>query len=677
DSFTYELDCGLPAPVLAIRWLLALRPDATCPPVRLRFGTTRGTNALLTRSGARTALVTTKGFGDVPLIGNQDRPDLFALDIVKPEPLFCRVIEVDERMTTDGTVLRPLTLKRSHSMEADCQPDAGPPSVTACVRTADAPVSSGADLRNQSLATSSNESLTTWLKEQLREVDSVAICLMNAFANPRHEIEIEQRIRELGVEEVSRSSEVSPLIRYVPRCDTTVLDAYLNPVLRAYMNDIRRLLPASEIQVMTSNGGLVNATAFRGRDCVLSGPAGGIVGFSSAATADGFSRAIGFDMGGTSTDVARYEGQFEYQTETVKAGVRIATPVLAIETVAAGGGSICGFDGTRLFVGPQSAGAAPGPACYGAGGPLTVTDLNVFLGRLIPDRFPFPLNVAAVDTKLREVLHQMKVARAVDEQFTLHMLAEGLLEIANDNMSQAIRRVSIARGYHPEEYVLVSFGGAGGQHACSIARRLGIRKILIHPAAGILSAFGMGQADIRVLKQQSVLKPLDQVFSTEVIRIQKQLETQAEREVLVQHPAGSVSLRMSLQLRYIGTDSTISVDAPTDGDFRRQFEQNHQRLFGYIRPNHAIEIAAMTVEAVSAAQSAKHDFGRQTTSGIAEVPEKSTSGSSTRVEPSVRMWWNGTEVHAVVVNRADCRSGDRIHGPAILCESTSTTFIEP
>ena len=326
----YELDAGLPAPVLAIRWLLRLPVKAVCPPVSVRFGTTRGTNALLTRTGARTALITTAGFSDVPLIGNQDRPRLFDLDIQKPDPLFTEVFAVEERIAADGSVVKPLAVQQVRE-----------------------------------------------LLPELLSFDSVAICLLNSYANSSHEEKIADLLSTANLLEVSRSSEVSLLIRFVPRCDTTVLDAYLNPVLREYLQQIQAQLPGSDIRVMTSVGGLVDCQRFRGRDCVLSGPAGGIVGFSRVAQAEGFEKAIGFDMGGTSTDVARFDGHFEFENETVKAGVRILTPVLAIETVAAGGGSICGFDGTRLFVGPQSAGADPGPACYGAGGPLTVTDLNV------------------------------------------------------------------------------------------------------------------------------------------------------------------------------------------------------------------------------------------------------------------------------------------------------------
>ncbi|MEZ6060031.1 MAG: hydantoinase/oxoprolinase family protein [Planctomycetaceae bacterium] len=529
----YELDCGLPAPVLAVRWLLNLRPDDDCPPVSVRFGTTRGTNALLTRTGAKTALITTRGFADVPLIGNQTRPDLFDLNIRKPRPLFAQVFEVDERIDANGQVLRSL----DEQTESNRLPAAGLSS---------------------------------------HRFDSVAICLMNAYRNPLHEEQLEAIVRAMGFTEVSRSTEVSPLIRFVPRCDTTTLDAYLNPVLRTYLQQIQGHLRGSRIQVMTSAGGLVDATAFRGRDCILSGPAGGIVGFAKVAQAEGFDRSIGFDMGGTSTDVARFDGQFEYEHETMKAAVRIMTPVLAIETVAAGGGSICGFDGVRLFVGPDSAGAKPGPACYGSGGPLTVTDLNVLLGRIPVQHFPFPLHVAAIEERLEELLASMNHSRAMTAM-TREELAEGLLRIANDNMAHAIRKVSVTKGYHPSDYVLVAFGGAGGQHACSVARRLGIRRVLIHSFAGILSAWGMGQADVRRIRQCSVLKTLSGGLLSELQPLFEQLEAEGRAEVAEQGIAAGqiVKPQRRCNLRYSGTDSTLTVaveHSATDADIREEFE---------------------------------------------------------------------------------------------------------
>jgi 5-oxoprolinase (ATP-hydrolysing) len=626
EADTYELNLGLPAPVLAIRWLLSLRPDKECPPVRVRFGTTRGTNALLTRTGARTALITTKGFADVPLIGNQDRPELFDLDIRKPEPLFAQVFEVDERTAADGALLCPLVAAKENS-----------------------------SLSNAGLLTD--------------EFDSVAICLMNSYRNPVHEEQLEQLVRKSGFDEVSRSSEVSPLIRFVPRCDTTVLDAYLNPVLRMYLDGIRDSLPGSDIQVMTSAGGLVDSHNFRGRDCILSGPAGGVVGFAMVAARAGFSNAIGFDMGGTSTDVARFDGRFEIENETTKAGIRIMTPVLAIETVAAGGGSICGFDGVRLFVGPDSAGADPGPACYGAGGPLTVTDLNVFLGRVIPRHFPFRLNLQAVKSRLAKLRSDMAAMDAALPKMSLQQLAEGLLQIADDNMVQAIRRVSVAKGYHPADHALVSFGGAGGQHACSVARSLGIRRILIHPLAGVLSAWGMGQADVHAVRQASVLQSLTDESLCQLEAIRQSFEVQTRAEVVAQGTAEDQIQQPTfcLELRYRSTDSSLWIDGQSTTEFRERFEVEHRRLFGYIRPDKQIEIAALRVEAV----------GRS--GNVADIQVADVAGpSSTEIhEHQTIAFWNGAEHTAAVLHRNDLQPGMRVTGPAIICEPTSTIWIEP
>lgn len=624
EAVSYELDLQLPAPVLAIRWLLKLGMDDACPPLRIRFGTTKGTNALLTRTGAKTALVTTRGFADVPLIGNQDRPQLFDLNIQKPEPLFSEVFEVRERISSEGTIVQPLDVEQTRRSFADAElvPN---------------------------------------------RFDSVAVSLLNAYRNPMHEQQLEAVLRSMGFTEISRSSEVSPQIRFVSRCETTVLDAYLNPVLREYLNEIRALLPGSQIQVMTSTGGLVNSTSFRGRDCILSGPAGGIVGFSRVAQAEGFEAAIGFDMGGTSTDVARFDGEFELQNETMKAGARILSPVLAIETVAAGGGSICGFDGTRLFAGPQSAGATPGPACYGGGGPLTITDLNVFLGRVLPSHFPFPLQIDAVQRRLEALRSQMVAADAIAENTPIEELAEGLLTIANNNMAQAIRKVSIARGYHPGDHTLVSFGGAGGQHACSMARSLGMSTVLIHPFAGILSAYGMGHADVRAIRQASILKPLCDETLEEIERLRGELETETAREALEQGVSREEILpsELSLELRYSGTDSALMIGETRDTSFKESFEIEHERLFGYRRQNKSIEVASVRVETV----------GRIIGS---DTPQLSPTGEACgNFGEDTEVWFEGRLRNARVVTRKTLRTGDKITGPAILCEPTSTVFIEP
>ena len=437
----YELSLGQESPILGIRYLLGLAASEPIPRVSVRLGTTRGTNALITRRGAKTALLTTRGFGDLPQIGYQNRPRLFELAIHKLPALPAVVVEMDERIAADGSILQSPDPEKIRRQLAALRP---------------------------------------------LGIESLAICLLHGFAYPAHEQLVAQIAREAGFDEISVSNEVAPLIKIVARGDTTAMDAYLNPILRSYIGSLRRALGDSDLRILTSAGGLVTADKFVGKDSILSGPAGGVVGFSRIAQSAGFSRAIGFDMGGTSTDVSRFDGHYDLEYETEKSGVRVVAPMMAIETVAAGGGSICRFDGVKLVVGPDSAGADPGPASYGRGGPLTVTDVNVHCGKILAEGFPFPLDIAAVEKRLNELATE--VASATGHQYSADELADGLLQVANVNMVRAIRNVSIVRGCDPRQYVLVPFGGAAGQHACEIARHLGIRQLLAHPDAGLLSA---------------------------------------------------------------------------------------------------------------------------------------------------------------------------------------------
>ena len=617
---TYELVSPEEAPILAIRHVLSLRLDAPIPEVSVRLGTTRGTNALLTREGARTALVTTQGFADVPLIGNQDRPRLFDLVIRKPEPLFERVIEANERIDADGNVLSPPQLQ-------DVQ---------------------------QKLQAARDDG-----------IESVAICLLHSFANSDHEEQIETAARAAGFTEVSRSSRLSPLIKIVSRTDTTLVDAYLNPILRQYVTRLRGSLGDSSLKIMTSAGGLVDADRFVGKDSILSGPAGGVIGFSRVAERAGFDRSIGFDMGGTSTDVSRFDGSYEREFETTKAGVRIVSPMLAIETVAAGGGSICDFDGVKLAVGPASAGADPGPACYGRGGPLTVTDLNVHLGRILPDRFPFPLDTDAVTSRL-EALCTRIAESPMGRRYTPTELAEGFLQIAIANMVRAIRNISVARGYDPADYVLVTFGGAGAQHACSIARELGIRDVLVHPYAGILSAYGMGLADVRRFAERSVLQPYDDQTLDNLETIFAELEAGATDEVRAEGiPDERIGEpRRTLEIRYLGVEAAIPVPCPTDGDYAGRYHALHQQLYGYAHDGRQLEVTAARVEVVGTTA----DPPLETSTTVIRSPEPAETTKSV---------FDGQERDTRVFLREDLNPGDRLDGPAIVCESTSTVVVEP
>ncbi|MDQ3333525.1 MAG: hydantoinase/oxoprolinase family protein, partial [Planctomycetota bacterium] len=365
-------------------------------------------------------------------------------------------------------------------------------------------------------------------------VEAIAICLMNAYANATHEAAIALIARDIGFADVSVSSEVAPRIKFVPRGDTTVVDAYLNPILRAYVRRLQGSLrneKNASLKIMSSAGGLLDADRFTGKDSILSGPAGGVVGFSRVAQRAGFSRAIGFDMGGTSTDVSRFDGTFDLEFEGTKAGVRLATPMLAIETVAAGGGSVCRFDGVKLAVGPQSAGADPGPACYGRGGPLTVTDVNLYLGRILAERFPFPLDRSAVERRLVALCDEV-ASSPLGRRYTPTELAEGFRTIAVEAMARAIRTVSVAKGFDPAEYTLVTFGGAGGQHACELADVLGMKTVLAHPHAGVLSAYGIGVADVRRFGERSVLAALTPELTSQLDGMFAELAEKVTNELL-------------------------------------------------------------------------------------------------------------------------------------------------
>ena len=621
---SFELDHGIPAPILAIRRILQLDPSITLPPCQVHLGTTRGTNALLTRSGARTGFVTTRGFGDLLLIGDQARPHLFELTIRKPKPLFETAVEIDERILADGTV------EVAPSMPA---------------------------VREKLLALKSSG------------IESVAICLIHGFRFPHHEQLVGKIARELGFNDVRLSSDVAPLIKILARGETTVLDAYLNPVLGDYLDQIQRLLPPeSNLQLMTSAGGLIDRDQFSGKDSVLSGPAGGIVGAARVAEQAGFGRALTFDMGGTSSDVGRYDGEIELEFETRKSDVRIMTPMVAIETVAAGGGSVCWFDGTKLMVGPQSAASDPGPACYGRGGPLAVTDINLFLGRIVKNRFPFPLDERAVEQRIQEICDDMLQAGF---RMTLRELAHGFLAIANQNMASAIRSVSIARGYDPKAYLLVAFGGAGPQHCCAVADSIGIEKILDHPNGSILSAVGIRLADQTASRARSVLSPLNLSSMSDVARRWCEMEAEIKDQLGTQE----LQFTRSLDLRYAGTEACQTIHAASEdvslksvAEFETSFSTAHQRLFGFITERE-LEIVAARVE------------GRRAGNRLAPTQEidKRSFPTANRQQPVWR-WVDDQkgldDPLTNVFDREDLQPGDRISGPALVAGELSTTAID-
>ncbi|MDD2420838.1 MAG: hydantoinase B/oxoprolinase family protein [Heliobacteriaceae bacterium] len=623
-GMTYELFSGEEAPVTGIRWLLGRRLDQPVGAVEVRLGTTLGTNALLERRGAVTALVTTAGFGDGLRIGYQNRPRLFDLNIQKPRDLYTLVVELPERTGSQGEVLVPL--------------DPG------IVRERLAPLIA-------------------------RGIRALAVCLLNAYKNPAHEQVVKKAAGELGFPQVSLSSELVPLPGLIARGETTVVDAYLTPVIRDYVTRIRSQLPEAALKLMTSAGGLVDPNGFTGKECILSGPAGGVVAYSRVAREAGCLPVIGFDMGGTSTDVSRFGGEFEYRfgmavSDPETGGqLRVVAPMLHVETVAAGGGSVCWFDGQLPRVGPQSAGAVPGPACYGRGGPLTITDVNLFLGRIQAALFPFPLHLGAVAARLDELGEQMAGA---GQSYSREELAAGFLLLANNRIAAAIKKISLARGFDVRDHTLAGFGGAGGQHVCAVARELDIKTILLHPYAGILSAYGIGLADVVKFAEHPVGRPLNH---RELQRLEPVLARMAAGLYQAVRAEGVPPERIRparrlLELRYTGQDWTLQVPEPADGDYLTAFTEQHRLHYGFTYPGRQVEIHAARVEVT----------------GVTEKPSRlPVAGQAYAPEPvtQARAYFAGSWRETPVYRREDLRPGARVTGPAIIVEPTGTVVIEP
>ena len=618
---SYDLWIDEPTPVQAIRYLLNFNNEQLISnQIKVRLGTTRGTNALLTRTGAKTAWVTSKGFADILDIGTQDRPDLFAVDIIKANPVHALKIEIDQRYSADGFEIVALD--------------------------------------------------QTEVYEKLKSakaigINALAICLLHGDRYPDHEIKIAKIAESIGFDEICCSHDVAPQIKLVSRGNTTLIDAYLNPVLRNYVRQIKESVcnhPQSELLLMDSAGGLIDASSFSGKQSVLSGPAGGVVAMSQVAKQCGYSRAIGFDMGGTSTDVSRFETKFELEYETRKAGVPVMTPTLAIETVAAGGGSICWFDGTRLRVGPQSAGADPGPACYGNGGPLTITDINLFLGRVCSEHFPFALDLDAVRNRLKDLADQ--VVAATGKTRRVEDVAVGLMRIANASMAQAIRSVSIAKGFDPREHVLVAFGGAAGQHACAVANELSMTDAIVHPYSSLLSAYGMGLSRRRWHQSTGVQMLLSEEKATEKVEnIFDQLIQRLESNNL--NLNGNYATTRRVDLRYQGTDSAITVEFTQFDQIGRQFENDHLRLFGYLQDASAIEIAALRIEV-----SERNDE----LSPAKSIEKQLTQATANQLS---NIYCDSQFQQVPVFIYQDLRSCEFIKGPALIVESNSSIYVEP
>ncbi|NBD29585.1 MAG: 5-oxoprolinase [Alphaproteobacteria bacterium] len=616
------------AAVQGIRELMGTGTPETGAIRSVKMGTTVATNALLERKGERTFLLMTQGFGDLLRIGYQARPRLFDLHVKRPELLYEQVAEVDERLDAEGAVLTPLD----------------------------------EDAVSATLA-----------RARVAGFDAVAIAFLHAYLNPAHERRAAEIARGMGFGQISTSHQVSGLAKLVGRGDTTVVDAYLSPILRRYVSQVADALDVGRVTgqllFMQSSGGLTDAMRFQGKDAILSGPAGGIVGMVKTGEAAGHDRLIGFDMGGTSTDVSHYAGAYERSFETEVAGVRMRAPMMDIHTVAAGGGSICKFADGRFQVGPESAGADPGPACYRRGGPLTVTDCNVMLGKLTPDHFPHvfgpegdqPLDAQIVRQKFEALSEQ--VAEATREApRPPEDMAEGFLRIAVDNMAGAIKKISVQRGHDVTGYTLQCFGGAGGQHACLVADALGMGRVLIHPFAGVLSAFGMGLAELREMVEEQHDAPLSD-HAGAAARIDA-LSRQAEGALTTQGVTGPIETRAQAHLRYDGSHQPLPVDFGPSERMQAAFEAAHAARFGFTSPDRAILFEMLSVEAIG---------------GAGEMPGRIGTKVDGPAGPlaTVPVHTGGASHNAPIYQREDLAGGQVITGPAIILEPTGTNMVEP
>ncbi len=623
------------AAIHGIRVLMGLSAQNPLPAKKIevvRMGTTVATNALLERQGERMVLAITKGFRDALRIGDQSRPDLFAREITLPPLLYEDVIEIDERISAEGKILKPV----------DREP----------LR---APFKNAYD----------------------RGIRAVAIVCLHGDRYPAHEQAAAEVAKEVGFTQISTSHETIPLIKLVGRGETTVVDAYLSPILRRYVDRVSNRLGKARILFMQSHGGLVAAEWFRGKDAILSGPAGGVVGAVEACAKAGFQKVITFDMGGTSTDVAHFAGEFERRFESRVSGIRLRAPMMRIHTVAAGGGSICRFDGTRYRVGPDSAGANPGPACYRRGGPLTVTDCHVMLGTLQTDFFPHifgpeqnqPLDADMVRQKFSQLADEIKTATGDDR--SPEAVAEGFLQIAVENMANAIKKISVQRGFDVTRYTLCAFGGAGGQHAAQVAERIGIKTILIHPFSGLLSAYGIGRADQRLLREKSIEAPLDEKIMPLLEKTIEQLIQAASEDMRQQGiPAERITSLKKMSLKVSGTDTALGVDFAAREDMISAFKKAYQQYFGFSAPEKPLVVNTVSVELIGRAdQAPAPDFKTDN-----PPPEKLNPPAP---ETVVFAFIRGEKTKVPVFKRESLFPGTRLSGPAIVCEPFSTLRIDP
>jgi 5-oxoprolinase (ATP-hydrolysing) len=623
ENTSFEITAHEEAPILAARLITQTALGKKFPSLQMRLGSTKGTNALLERKGAKTAFLVTKGFKDLLVIKNQQRPDLFALEIVKPSPLYTKGCEIEERLNADGSVFNSLKINNL-------------------------------------------EKLIKQLKKE--NIESVAVALMHSYRNPEHEIDLKNHLKK-HFNYVSISSELSQQIKFVPRAETTVVNAYLAPILDKYISNILSKLPDNSLRVMTSAGSLVHAQLFHPKDSLLSGPAGGIVGAATIGKTSNFTQLITFDMGGTSTDVARFDGHYEYKFDVTIGTATVFSPALNIETVAAGGGSICAFDGFKLCVGPESAGASPGPACYGASGPLTITDVNLLLGRLDASQFGIPVFPEAA-------LKQLDILQAFIFEKTNKMLEKeeilnGFLEIANERMSDAIKKISVGKGYAPPQYALVAFGGAGGLHACSMARMLNMDTVLLPQYAGLLSAYGILNAQIERFSEKQILKTVSQISFKDLEKEFENIINEATEKVVAEGVSkANILIKMqTVYCRLKGQDAAL--DVPFAADFQDLFKQKYQVIYGHWIENREIEIESIRVIANEKKEKLHSPTRLSQFSKLGESNTKSPTPHH-YTKAFVQNEWQDIPVFF----RQDLVENDEIQGFALLLDSYSTTVIE-
>ncbi|MCC5616227.1 hydantoinase/oxoprolinase family protein [Nostoc sp. CHAB 5836] len=620
------------AVIQGIRDIMSLSSNEPIPYTAIevvKMGTTVATNALLERRGERVVLLITKGFKDALRIGYQNRPNIFARQIILPTMLSEKVIEVSERYDAKGNELTPVNVEQ---VKKDLQ----------------AVYNTG--------------------------IHSCAIVFMHSDRHPKHEQQVAQVAQQIGFTQISVSHQVSPLMKLVSRGDTTVIDAYLTPILRRYVNQVASQLPNVRLMFMKSDGGLTDAAQFQGKDSILSGPAGGIVGAVQTSKRAGFDLIITFDMGGTSTDVAHFKGEYERQLDSEIAGARMRVPVLSINTIAAGGGSILMFDGSSYRVGPKSAGSNPGPACYRRGGPLTVTDANVMLGKIHPQYFPSVFgsngNLLLDKNIVLEKFNQLaqQIATVTGNYRTPEQVAAGFIAIAVENMANAIKKISLQRGYDISKYVLCCFGGAGGQVACFIAATLAVKKIFLHPYAGVLSAYGMGLADIQATRIKGVEQPLNQALIPQLMQLMESLETQARSEFSQDESSGEEKIIPKINLKYDGTNSTFSVDFDSDVTvMQTAFTDEHKSRYGFIQSEKSLIVESISVEVIQKMDTPKEPLIARTR------PVKESLQPVEIVKMFTADKWHDTPVY----RREDLQPEDWINGAAIIVEKISTIVVEP